>query len=232
MNCTKISICLSFFAIILATTATSSRAATISWGSAQDTTSVSDISTAGTLVAAFNGGENSVTAAGINFAAANPFGFASVGGFLNSNTGDTGFNTLLNSASFSFNGNNTGNSGTIDLGSFASGNTYQVQVFFTDQRPGATADRINQIGSTDTSGPGTTVDLESDPNNALSAPYGQFAVGTFVADGDDPDLTVLGTNFASAQINGWQVRNVVPEPTTACLLGLVAAAFVVSRNRS
>lgn len=205
------------------------QAATITWDAAQDTTSVADVSTAGTLVAAFNGGSATVTVGGETFTAANPFGFASANGFLNANTGDADFNALLNSASFSFNGNNTGNSGSIDLGSFTPGTTYEVQVFFVDQRP-AQNDRINRIGSTDTGSPGATVDLESDPNNALTAPYGQFAIGTFVADGDDPDLTVLGTNFASAQINAWQVRSVVPEPTTACLLVVAAAGLACRRN--
>lgn len=210
--------------------AASAPAATIVWSPAADTTSVSDISTEGTPVAAFNGGDTTVTAAGITFNAANPFGFASIGGFLNANTGDADFNALLNSASFSFNGNNTGNSGSIDLGAFTPGDTYQVQVFFVDQRP-AQNDRTNQIGSFDLGGPGATVDLESDPNNALSSPYGQFAIGTFVADGDDPDLSVLGTDFASAQINAWQVRNVIPEPTTACLALLVLSA-VATRDAS
>lgn len=216
-------------ALVAATAvAGNAQAATISWGAAQDTTSVSDISTDGTLVAAFNGGENSVTAGGITWAAANPFGFASAGGFQATGTGDAGFDSLLTSASFSFNGNNTGNSGTIDLGVFTPGVPYQVQVFFADQRV-AQNDRTNRIGSIDADGAGPTVDLESDPNNDVSAPFGQFAIGAFVADGFDPDLTVLGTDFASAQINAWQIRNVIPEPTS---LSVAAVAILgLARRR-
>lgn len=226
MSLTKTTILFGLLAICCLTD--SVRSATITWGAVQNTTSVSDISTDGTSVAAFNGGANPVTAASINFAAANPFGFASTSGFLNTNTGDADFNALLNSASFSFNGNNTGNSGSIDLGTFTSGETYQVQVFFVDQRSGLT-NRINRIGSTDTSGPGATVDLVSDPNSAITSPYGQFAIGTFVADGDDPDLTVLGTNFNSAQINAWQVRS-IPEPTALFLISLVVGILAARRS--
>ncbi len=200
-------------------------AATITWSGAQDTTSVADISSNGASVGAFNGGQTTVTAGGVTFVNANPFGFASLSGFSSGNTGDVAFNQLLASASFS---PASGNPGTIDLGSFTPGSLYEVQVFFLDQRP-AQNDRTNRIGSIDTGGPGATVDLESDPNNDLTAPFGQFAIGTFTADGDDPDLTVFGTDFASAQINAWQVRLVVPEP--ASLVGLLMTCGLMATHR-
>lgn len=220
-----------FFGVLaIASASASSYAATITWSSAQDTTSVADISTNGTLVSAFNGGSASVTAGGVGFAAANPFGFATAGGFGVSGSGDAAFDQLLNSASFSF--SPTGapvNSGTIDLGPFTSGDTYEVQVFFADQRVGL-VDRTNRIGSIDTGGPGATVELDSDPNNDPTSPFGQFAIGTFVADGEDPDLTFFGVNFNSAQVNAWQVRRVIPEP--GALAGvLLACGLAAARGR-
>lgn len=221
-----------FFGVLAVLSASAvSHAATLSWSAAQDTTSVADVSTNGTPVSAFNGGSASVTAGGVNFAAANPFGFATAGGFGVSGTGDADFDSLINSASFSFSGiGSPVNSGTIDLGAFTLGNTYEVQVFFADQRTGL-VDRINRIGSFDTGGIGATVELESDPNNNPSAPFGQFAIGTFVADGDDPDLTVFGVNFNSAQVNAWQVREVVPEPATAGTVLLACGLAASARRR-
>lgn len=222
----------------IAALTTPALASVVSWGPAQDLFSAADVSTNGASVSAFNGGTVDAVVAGTNFVAANPFlaqypGDAFAAPLFNPGTGDAGFNTLIGQAAFTFDPIIDVSTGTIDLGVFTPGRLYEVQVFFADQRTAAN-ERTNRIGSFDTSGPGATVDLESDPNNAPTAPFGQFAIGTFLADGDDPDLTVAGFNFPSAQINGWQVRDitqsVVPEPGMFAVFALGALMHLPSRR--
>jgi len=215
-------------------------ASIIGWGLPQTTTSPTDVSTNGSPVRAFNGGTVATTVNGVNFL---PTGMALLGFAGNSflgggTTGDLAFNALLNQSAFSF---NSGNSATIDLGAFTAGLTYEIQVFFTDQRsnPNQTMppinDRVTRYGSVDGILTGPTVDLEADPDNLVNSEFGQFVIGTFVADGNDPDLTILGTNFNSAQIGGWQIRQlrgVVPEAQGTILLTmLVGIGSVVFKRR-
>ncbi|MGC6465750.1 MAG: PEP-CTERM sorting domain-containing protein [Akkermansiaceae bacterium] len=203
-----------------------SQAAVISWGAATDTTSAADVSVNGTSLSALNGGASNVTVNGVSFTgsdllAGSPVGVGLLGG---GTTGDTGFNSLLDEVDF---GGGTGVS-VIDLGAFTSGNTIEIQVFFTDQRS-AQQDRVMRYGS---STGGGTVDLEASPNNANTAPFGQYAIGTFVADGTDPDLTLAPQGFGNAHFTAIQVRDlgVIPEPSSL-MLSLVACVGLLRRKR-
>jgi hypothetical protein len=109
---------------------------------------------------------------------------------------------------------------TYDLGALRLGQTYEIQVFFVDQRK-LKNDRVMQLGSFDGKNTGATVDLEADPNNDSSTPWGQFAIGTFTVDADgDPDLTLAAQGFGHAQIRAIQLRAIdSPEPHSAALVG-------------
>ena len=201
-------------------------AAVISWGAAQDTTATTDVLTAGALVSAHAEGSTSVssTVNGVTFQKANSLGSAAGGLLAGATTGDTEFDRLLNNVSY---GGGSGTT-TIDLGAFTIGKTYYVQVFYTDQRS-ATNDRVMRYGS---STGGGTVDLDPDPNNLTSSPWGQFAIGTFTADGTDPDLTLTPQGFGNSHISAWQVRE-VPEPSSisVLLLGLGGLGLLIRRRR-
>lgn len=209
----------------LLTSSMLSSAAVIAWGAATDTTAATNVSTNGTLVQA--NAENNVasTVNGVTFAASNSLGTINAGQLNGGTTGDAGFDTLLDNLSFG-----GGTSTTIDLGAFTSGNVYEVQVFYTDQRVGGLNDRVMTYGS---STGGGTVDLEADPNNAAGSPFGQFAIGTFTADGTDPDLSLATNGFGNAHITAWQVRDItpVPEPSSTALLGLGGVALILRRRK-
>ena len=231
---TILSVC-SFFAIGFAENL---NAELITFSSAQDTTAVTDISLNGSLVSAFNGGTTTTTVNGVQFVASSPFGTGGPGfstgntAFLGTTTGDAGFDRLLGEASFTFSTSLDVSLRTIDLGAFTTGRTYELQVFFTDQRSNSN-DRLMRFSSTDgVLMGGSAVSLESDPNNATSSPFGQFAIGTFVADGNNPDLVIKGLSANSAQINGWQIRDItaVPEPTSFALFGLALIGFARRRK--
>lgn len=202
-----------------------SNAAVIAWGAATDITATTDVSTNGTLLVAHNGGAGSPTVNGVSFSAADLLTGPTVGAGLlaGGTTGDAGFDTLLNQIDFGGGGGLV----TIDLGAFTSGNTIEVQVFFTDQRA-TTQDRVMQFGS---STGGGTVNLEADPDNTTGSPWGQFVTGTFVADGTDPDLTLDAQGFGNAHFTAIQVRDLtVPEPS-AGILGLLGFLGMVLRRR-
>jgi hypothetical protein len=205
-----------------------SHAAVISWGAATNITSTTDISTSGTSLVAHNGGASNVTVNTVPFTAADLLAGSgvSVGQLAGGTTGDAGLNTLLDEVDFG------GGGGLVssDLGSFTSGNTIEVQVFFTDQRTGQ-QDRVMQYGS---STGGGTVNLEANPDNTTGSPFGSFATGTFVADGSDPDLTLDAQEFGNAHFSAIQVRDLgpaVPEPSRT-LLALLGLAGLARRRRS
>jgi hypothetical protein len=207
----------------------------ITWTTAQDTTDVTNISQNGVLVSAFNAGPpggTSVTANGVEFQTVNPFQFGVTSFLGGGDTGDSEFNRLLNQVSFNFNNANPG-VGEIDLGTFNTGDNYEIQVFFTDQRSNSN-DRTVFYGSNDGTGNGSEVELAGDPNQDVAAPFGQFAIGTFTGDGNDPNLLVrAGANHNSAQITAWQIRNLsaVPEPSSMIYLTTLGVVFALRRRR-
>ncbi|MEQ8847785.1 hypothetical protein [Botrimarina sp.] len=206
-------------------------ASVVAWGAAQNTTGASNVSTNGSLVAAFNGGGANTTANGVLFTSSNVLGTSFVGALNGGTTGDAGFDTLLNS--FTFGG---GTSTTIDLGSFLVGALYEVQVFFADQRT-PSIDRVMTYGSNDGLA-GPTVNLEADSNNAPTSPFGQYAIGQFLADGADPDLTLATNGFANAHINAWQVRllrepvGVIPEASAGLIWSVLSLGACLKSRRA
>jgi hypothetical protein len=158
----------------------------------------------------------SSTVNGVTFAPANTLGSANSGQLNKARLGDADFRRLLNCIG------SGGGAGlvTYDLGALTTGQKYQIQVFFVDQRTGE-RDRVMQYGSFDGSNTGGTVDLEADPNNAGSAPWGQFVIGTFTVDADGaPDLTLDAQGFGEAHLTAIQLHAVGPESSSATLISI------------
>lgn len=174
--------------------------AAITWGTAQNTTSVDDLLT-GTVAYARNGG-NPVTVAGINFDSVdlgNGFladSYGAVGGI--TSTGDVDFDTLI--AGFTFGGG----SGSAELPGLITGltvgRTYSVQVFFNDQRPNQSG-RIMSVSDS----VGNSADFAAGAilGTGESDDYGQFVVGTFVANFNTQYLEVApsGGGFGNSHLN-------------------------------
>lgn len=214
--------------LLLQLQARDSPADLINWSAATNTSSSSDISLNGTLELAFNGGASTTTVNGVTFTASSVLGNTASGILAGGDTGDASLNTLLDQFTF---GSGTGDV-VFDIGSFVSGDTYEVQVFYTDQRS-VLNDRVMRF---DDDGIGTNgfVDLEADPDNTIGGPFGQYAIGTFVSDGTDLNLVLNAQGFANAHITAWQVRNITttPEPTSGILLlMLLSAVGLRTRHR-
>ena len=218
----------------------------ISWGPVQDITSSAEVRANGTLVAAYNTWANSFAAPTVNgtfFEAFAPPGWNNGGWSLlaGSTTGDSEFDALLDSAratSESSISNPTGWGG-IRLDSIAAltmGSTYEIQVWYSDQRPGSATnvlpDRVMNLSSATGSAALSTGivtnlgslsqgtvsgGLEADPNNTFGAGdtvFGSYAVGTFTRTTmDELWLLIQGTHHIAANnlrphINGFQIREV------------------------
>ena len=211
------------FSVVLM--AASAGASTITWGPATDTTGPSDVSTAGFLVKAVDMAGNAVTVNGVAFQNGNQGGDESPFNGLGHNfdfaggadLGDPDFTELLTTAGW------TSVTGPIDitLTGLTTGVTYDLQFFFMDQRG-----CCNNRQFTATSG-ANQVTLEADPGNGLGAPFGQFTIGTFVADGATQGLSISGVGVT--QINAWQLR-AIPEPGSLLLVGS-GVALLAQRRR-
>ena len=195
----------------------------ITWGAPQDATAASDVSTNGTLITARNCWASTFAAPTVNgvaFAAFAPSGWTNGGWTLlnGSTSGDVDYDALLDSAratSYGSAGNPT-DWGAIQLdtlGTLTMGQTYEIQVWYCDQRPGNGSNFLNDRTMTMSSAVGTGIlsggvitnlgsvtqgplsaVLEADPNNLSGAGdtiLGQFVVGTFTRTSTD-SLYLLG----------------------------------------
>lgn len=191
--------------------------APIIWGSAQNTTGALDVLTSGSLVEAFNAGSSAgpVTVNGVTFANTDALlPLTTTQNMLNgANSGDAGYNQLLNTVDF---GGGVSTSLSIGGGNLLAGSNYLLQVWFTDLRT-CCSGRNMIFGD----GLGGNVTI-----NAAGAGLGQFAVGQFTASAASQTLALIqGGNFANVHLTGYQVRmledvNPVPVPAPLSLLGL------------
>ena len=214
----------------------------ITWGTPLDTTSLSEVSTNGSLVVAHNlagPGSPDVVLNGVTFTQLVPNEWDSGGSSLMSlsTTGDTDFDDFLRTARTTFgtpSGNPTGY-GAIrldTLGTMELGKTYEVQVWYCDQRSGALRDRIMNLSSTvggvitnggiatnlATLGQGAiSGDVDADPNDLNGAGdtvFGQYCIGTLTRSSADPLwLLVEGSHPSAGQnlrphVTGFQLREV------------------------
>ncbi|HBE97056.1 MAG TPA: hypothetical protein DDW68_07770, partial [Verrucomicrobiales bacterium] len=183
-------------------------AASIIWDPVADITDPTVVITDGSLVGAINGSGAAgvVTVNGVNFSPSDtllPTNAASVA-LSSQTTLDPGLDDLLNTVEF---GGGTATSITVGGGALVSGQTYTIQVFFTDLRS-CCSGRVMTYGD----GEGNTVDV-----TASGAPgtFGQFATGTFIADGTNQTLSLTANGFGNVHINGYQVRSAFPLPVVS-----------------
>jgi len=183
-------------------------AASITWDPVSDTTDPAVIITDGSLVEAINGSRTAgvVTVNGVNFSPSDtllPTNAASVA-LSSQTTLDPGFDELLNTVEF---GGGTATSITVGGGALVSGQTYTIQVFFTDLRS-CCSGRVMTYGD----GEGNTVDVTA---SGVPGTFGQFATGTFIADGTNQTLSLTANGFGNVHINGYQVRSAFPLPVVS-----------------
>ena len=220
-----------------------SQAAVISWTS-KSITSTTDVSTGGYLVEAVNIGvprnayvDLTTTINGVTFEAdpgtgvngGNSNGDYLITDLTNYAGGDfynpeavTGFNDLLSHVQFT-----TGApTDTWTIGSTGNlleiGQKYEIQLFFSDTRDASTMARYVQLDGTYNSG-------------AFGA-NGIVASGTFTADTTTQDITMSlfngdNSNTATPQLQGYQLRAAVPEPSSIGLLGLGVSLLFLKRRR-
>ena len=204
-------------------------ASVVTWGSPTDVSGNADVSTAGTLVSAYNfygttpvvsPVVNGVTFTGLDLPAnqakitfggdtlASTASMSSYANYGAPSNFSSEYQTLLTSAFYSA---GTADPFTLTLNNLTPGANYNFEVWVNDARSLAT-DRAETVSS------GNSVSLAF---NTGTLGAGQFVLGTFTADSTAQQvITFTGNSNTGAQINGFQLRVVpVPEPAT---LGLVA----------
>jgi len=212
-------------------------AAAITWGPATNVSTALDaaldVMTDGILVEAFNAANTNsgaVTVNGVQFSNTNTLLPLSSGqDFFFGSTGDLNYDQLLSTLDF---GGGTSTSIDIGNGNLIAGFTYSLQVWFTDNRTVTTRSRVMTYGD----GLGNTVNLAASISTQAGVPGpGQFAIGTFIADGTTQTLSMATNGFANAHINAYQVRQQqqpVPEPATIALIGAALFGLAFSRQRA
>jgi len=247
---------LTAFALLLS--ASTVQADLITWGPVQNATGPSEVSLNGTLVTAkncWNTTSASPVVAGITFAAFGPNGWGNGGNLVmnGSSSGDTAYDTLMTTsrATSEVTLTNPTGWGGIRIDNLATpmtlGRTYQIQVWFCDNRPGAgtaaiydrqmvlssvagaatlTGGIVTNLGTL-TQGP-LSAPLDADPNNLSGAGdtiFGSYAIGTFTRTSTDPlHLLVQGshpttTNTLRPHINAFQIRELPLITGTAFCFG-------------
>ncbi|MEZ6016273.1 MAG: hypothetical protein R3F49_14235 [Planctomycetota bacterium] len=218
----------------------------ITWGPVQNVTGPNDVSTNGVSVVAFNCWASTFAAPtvnGVSFDAFAPNGWTNGGWSLNagSSTGDVEYDSLLDSARATSGGSasNPTGYGAIQLDSNALltvGGNYEIQVWYSDQRPGTSTnvlyDRVMNLSSATgpaitnggivtnlaslTQGP-VSAGLDADPNNLAGAGdtiVGSYCIGTFTRTSmDELWLLIEGThpiatNVLRPHINAFQIREI------------------------
>ena len=180
-------------------------AAPISWEPAADIVDPTSVNTTGSLVEAINGtgGNGDVTVNGVDFAPSNTLlssNAASVA-LSGQSTLDTGLDELLNNVEF---GGGTSTSIMVGGGSLVIGQSYSIQIFFTDLRS-CCGGRVMTYGDDE----GNTVDVTA---SGTQGTFGQFTTGTFVADSTSQTISLAANGFGNAHINGYQIRSAFPVP--------------------
>jgi hypothetical protein len=226
--------------------AQSARASSITWGAATGISGDTNVSTAGSLVGAFNVGGTGVGATTVNGVLFAPFAASGTsvtsGNFNFSNATGFGANNFAGSASAPF--STLSASYQALLSSIAGGVSTPSILTMSGLVPGRqyqfewwTTFAPDVFDYTTVATAGNSVTLHSNPAGAVGG-VGQFAIGAFTADATTQVITFTTGNL-SYFIDGFQLRDVtadaaVPEPGSLLLLGsgLAVAARKVRNRRS
>lgn len=226
-----------------------SHAATVTWGAAQNISGDTDVSTLGTLVQAASIGSSDdpgSTVNGVLFAPfvmnngpspniSGHFTMSPAGSFIGGgnqfgynaapyNTLSTAYQTLLNFGDYT-NSNDTTN---LTLTGLTFGKQYLFE-WWTNES-GGTSQAPFTIPVTATSGNAVTLLANTTGTHGGT---GQFAIGTFVADGTTQLISFQGTASASSTEEALLLRDITgaPEPGTWTMLGLGLPALLGFRRR-
>ena len=193
-------------------------AATINWGTPVDVSAASDVITEGTLVEAVNAGSTSLgslTVNGVTFTSDDSFlPNGAVTARYSGDTGDANYNTILDSLDWTSNGAKV--SWALGGGNLVSGVEYKIQVWYADTQK---AHRNLIYG-----------DGEAAENTVTLSATGQYAIGTFIADGTTQTLTSDGLNDTfNPHLTAYQIRELTTIPTAALTTATnsVSAPFIV-----
>ena len=197
--------------VIFCTTC-SVQAAVISWGTVTDYSSANDVSTEGATVEAINacgsGCMVSPLVNGVQFTASSTvMSLDPCATFLYGDTGDSGYNNLLNTF------DNGSEPFSVGGGLLEIDKDYLIQIWYLDERS-SWDHREMQYGD----GHGNL----SDPLND------QYVIGAFTADGTTQTITVTGINTSTPHITAYQIRLLGPVPTLSTSAGsTVSGNFTV-----
>jgi choline-sulfatase len=220
MNVFQITLFTCFLSILI-----SAQAAEITWGVAGNTIDKSQL-IEGNVVYAFSGGVGATitggnqnygfTAGSYQDIAFTPAPGARITADVSNgaaSTGDLNFDTIIKSFTDAQSGIT---SGTQTISGLTNGTTYQIQVFFNDQR-GSSSSRVMTFG-----------DGAAPPNNrdiaAAGSGWGQFAVGSFTAVGTTQSLTHITNGFGNVHFNAILVTAPGPPPAPDSPTNLTVAA--------
>ncbi len=221
----------------------SSQAAVVTWSTPTQIAADTDVSTVGTLFSAVNINSGSdTTVNGVTFlgvaspptsgstsydsgritleSAAAVFNYNALG----STTGSATYDALFTA------GHGGGGAGVLTFNSLSVGQEYQVQYWANDSRPfpvlhGRTVTLQDPDG-------GSLVTLLQNDSAATATNLGQYAIGSFVADGASQTIDLGGpTGYNAAAV---QLRSITsgPEPSSLALLALgLGVVGIRSRKR-
>ncbi|AHF94335.1 hypothetical protein OPIT5_12440 [Opitutaceae bacterium TAV5] len=231
------------------------QAAAITWGTPQNITGDTDVSTTGDIVYALNFGRRSVSTDpdpvvnGVTFTEVwdtdipNIISFASTPGWSRTDAGNPSsypnaepfaslspsYKALLTSTVRVINADGSAGTFTFSLQGLTVGATYQIQIWVSTAR-NTLADTIFST----TGGGSVTLDanIKSGTSEAeLAGGLGQYVLGSFIATSPTQDITATSITTASgrAQINALQLREIssIPEPGTVALTAGVLSLLAV-----
>ena len=219
----------------LAMSASTASAATVIFSGADYADAL--ISTDGSLIGALNFGDTSLTSNPttintVTFAEYGPgTGSVNLSGtvtFVHNGADGSGTNgegdaatTLTNTGVFTIAGNN----GHLQFGGLTIGQTYEIQMVFSDTRGVLSPDLIEVYDQDSSAGAAdfTSADIST----------AQIVTGTFTADALTQDFYLVqntGVGSFDGYIGALQLRS-IPEPSSTVLLGLGGVAFLLRRRR-